>query len=50
MAGFLLLATFPVLAPYAYVGVGRPAIAPVFPTCPPWLTRACRGWRRPGRT
>ncbi|MFK0256468.1 MFS transporter [Streptomyces sp. NPDC090445] len=42
MAGFLLLATVPALAPYAYVGVGL-AIAPVFPTCLPWLNRAVPG-------
>ncbi|MFC6986887.1 MFS transporter [Streptomyces cirratus] len=39
MAGFLLLATVPVLAPYAYFGVGL-MIAPIFPTCLPWLNRA----------
>ncbi|WP_063785002.1 sugar MFS transporter [Streptomyces sp. TP-A0356] len=39
MAGFLLLATLPSVAPYAYFGVGL-AIAPIFPTCLPWLDRA----------
>ncbi|MGW0747999.1 MFS transporter [Streptomyces sp. NPDC002587] len=39
MAGFLLLATVPALAPYAYFGVGL-MIAPIFPTCLPWLNRA----------
>ncbi|OLZ66429.1 MFS transporter [Streptomyces sp. IMTB 2501] len=39
MAGFLLLATLPSAAPYAYFGVGL-AIAPIFPTCLPWLNRA----------
>ncbi|MDC0772326.1 MFS transporter [Streptomyces sp. HD] len=39
MAGFLLLATLPSVAPYAYFGVGL-AIAPIFPTCLPWLNRA----------
>ncbi|MEU0009016.1 MFS transporter [Streptomyces sp. NPDC006314] len=39
MAGFLLLATVPAAAPYAYFGVGL-AIAPIFPTCLPWLNRA----------
>ncbi|WP_423832644.1 MFS transporter [Streptomyces manipurensis] len=39
MAGFLLLATIPALAPYAYFGVGL-MIAPIFPTCLPWLNRA----------
>ncbi|MFE2293864.1 MFS transporter [Streptomyces sp. NPDC059452] len=39
MAGFLLLATIPGLAPYAYCGVGL-MIAPIFPTCLPWLNRA----------
>ena len=39
MAGFLLLATVPTLAPYAYFGVGL-MIAPIFPTCLPWLNRA----------
>ncbi|MEU6865635.1 MFS transporter [Streptomyces sp. NPDC046876] len=39
MAGFLLLATVPSLAPYAYFGVGL-MIAPIFPTCLPWLNRA----------
>ncbi|MFE8944788.1 MFS transporter [Streptomyces sp. NPDC007856] len=39
MAGFLLLATIPSAAPYAYFGVGL-AIAPIFPTCLPWLNRA----------
>ncbi|HCA88336.1 MAG TPA: MFS transporter [Streptomyces sp.] len=39
MAGFLLLATVPALAPYAYCGVGL-MIAPIFPTCLPWLNRA----------
>lgn len=39
MAGFLVLATIPALAPYAYIGVGL-AIAPIFPTCLPWLNRA----------
>lgn len=39
MAVFLLLATIPVLAPYAYFGVGL-MIAPIFPTCLPWLSRA----------
>uniref|UniRef100_A0AAU2K205 MFS transporter n=1 Tax=Streptomyces sp. NBC_00049 TaxID=2903617 RepID=A0AAU2K205_9ACTN len=42
MAGFLLLATVPALAPYAYFGVGL-MIAPIFPTCLPWLTRAVPG-------
>ncbi|WP_251056829.1 sugar MFS transporter [Streptomyces sp. ISL-94] len=42
MAGFLLLATVPVLAPYAYFGVGL-MIAPIFPTCLPWLNRAVPG-------
>ncbi|MEU5540739.1 MFS transporter [Streptomyces sp. NPDC020362] len=39
MAGFLLLATLPSAAPYAYFGVGL-AIAPIFPTCLPWLNRS----------
>ncbi|MEV0415173.1 MFS transporter [Streptomyces sp. NPDC050448] len=39
MAGFLVLATVPALAPYAYFGVGL-MIAPIFPTCLPWLNRA----------
>ncbi|WP_420081921.1 MFS transporter [Streptomyces sp. JL4002] len=39
MAGFLLLATIPALAPYAYFDVGL-MIAPIFPTCLPWLNRA----------
>ncbi|MEU3059697.1 MFS transporter [Streptomyces subrutilus] len=39
MAGFLLLATVPAFAPYAYFGVGL-MIAPIFPTCLPWLNRA----------
>lgn len=39
MAGSLLLATVPAAAPYAYVGVGL-FIAPIFPTCLPWLNRA----------
>ncbi len=39
MAGFLALATVPALAPYAYFGVGL-MIAPIFPTCLPWLNRA----------
>ncbi|MEV6684803.1 MFS transporter [Streptomyces sp. NPDC051130] len=39
MAGFLLLATIPAVAPYAYFGVGL-VIAPIFPTCLPWLNRA----------
>ncbi|MFD4869757.1 MFS transporter [Streptomyces sp. NPDC058412] len=42
MAGFLLLATVPALAPYAYFGVGL-MIAPIFPTCLPWLNRAVPG-------
>ncbi|MET9885604.1 MFS transporter [Streptomyces sp. NPDC006430] len=42
MAGFLLLATVPTLAPYAYFGVGL-TIAPIFPTCLPWLNRAVPG-------
>ncbi|WP_330456461.1 MFS transporter [Streptomyces sp. NBC_00820] len=42
MAGSLLLATLPMAAPYAYVGVGL-AIAPIFPTCLPWLNRAVPG-------
>ncbi|MEV7579212.1 MFS transporter [Streptomyces erythrochromogenes] len=42
MAGFLLLATVPALAPYAYLGVGL-MIAPIFPTCLPWLNRAVPG-------
>lgn len=42
MSGFLLLATVPVLAPYAYFGVGL-MIAPIFPTCLPWLNRAVPG-------
>jgi fucose permease len=42
MAGFLLLATIPALAPYAYFGVGL-MIAPIFPTCLPWLNRAVPG-------
>ncbi|MEV7557471.1 MFS transporter [Streptomyces sp. NPDC089795] len=42
MAGFLLLATAPALAPYAYFGVGL-MIAPIFPTCLPWLNRAVPG-------
>ncbi|MFJ2821763.1 MFS transporter [Streptomyces toxytricini] len=42
MAGFLLLATVPALAPYAYFGVGL-MIAPIFPTCLPWLSRAVPG-------
>ncbi|MEV5505582.1 MFS transporter [Streptomyces orinoci] len=39
MAGFLLLATIPDAAPYAYIGVGL-MIAPIFPTCLPWLNRS----------
>ncbi|MFF4604733.1 MFS transporter [Streptomyces sp. NPDC001339] len=39
MAASLLLATVPAAAPYAYLGVGL-AIAPIFPTCLPWLNRA----------
>ncbi|MFD3940671.1 MFS transporter [Streptomyces sp. NPDC058611] len=39
MAVFLVLATVPTLAPYAYFGVGL-MIAPIFPTCLPWLNRA----------
>lgn len=42
MAGFLLLATVPAAAPYAYFGVGL-MIAPIFPTCLPWLNRAVPG-------
>lgn len=42
MAGFLILATVPTLAPYAYVGVGF-MIAPIFPTCLPWLNQAVPG-------
>ncbi|MEU6892327.1 MFS transporter [Streptomyces sp. NPDC046557] len=42
MAGFLLLATIPAVAPYAYFGVGL-MIAPIFPTCLPWLNRAVPG-------
>ncbi|MFF3859533.1 MFS transporter [Streptomyces sp. NPDC002209] len=42
MAGFLVLATVPALAPYAYFGVGL-MIAPIFPTCLPWLNRAVPG-------
>ncbi|MFD8635638.1 MFS transporter [Streptomyces sp. NPDC059533] len=42
MAGFLLLATVPAFAPYAYFGVGL-MIAPIFPTCLPWLNRAVPG-------
>ncbi|MEU7726865.1 MFS transporter [Streptomyces sp. NPDC040724] len=42
MAGFLLLAAVPALAPYAYFGVGL-MIAPIFPTCLPWLNRAVPG-------
>ncbi len=42
MAAFLLLATVPALAPYAYIGVGL-MIAPIFPTCLPWLNRAVPG-------
>ncbi|MFE6838556.1 MFS transporter [Streptomyces sp. NPDC057705] len=42
MAGFLLLATVPALAPYAYFGVGL-MVAPIFPTCLPWLNRAVPG-------
>ncbi|MFD9518081.1 MFS transporter [Streptomyces sp. NPDC059979] len=42
MTGFLLLATVPALAPYAYFGVGL-MIAPIFPTCLPWLNRAVPG-------
>ncbi|WKV70711.1 MFS transporter [Streptomyces sp. PCS3-D2] len=42
MAGFLLLATVPAFAPYAYLGVGL-MIAPIFPTCLPWLNRAVPG-------
>lgn len=39
IAGFSLLAAVPAVAPLAYLGVGL-AIAPIFPTCLPWLTRA----------
>jgi fucose permease len=39
MVACLALATVPVLAPYAYVGVGL-FIAPIFPTALPWLNRA----------
>ncbi|MET3988064.1 MFS transporter [Streptomyces sp. PvR034] len=39
MAAFLALATVPAFAPYAYFGVGL-MIAPIFPTCLPWLNRA----------
>ncbi|TJZ57566.1 MFS transporter [Streptomyces piniterrae] len=39
MAASLLLATIPAAAPYAYIGVGL-TIAPIFPTCLPWLNRA----------
>jgi FHS family glucose/mannose:H+ symporter-like MFS transporter len=39
MAVCLVLATIPVLALYAYVGVGL-FIAPIFPTALPWLNRA----------
>lgn len=39
MAFFTLLATIPALAPWAYLGVGL-MIAPIFPTCLPWLNRA----------
>ncbi|MER7465373.1 MFS transporter [Streptomyces sp. NPDC097981] len=42
MAGFLALAAVPALAPYAYFGVGL-MIAPIFPTCLPWLNRAVPG-------
>jgi FHS family glucose/mannose:H+ symporter-like MFS transporter len=42
MAGFLLLATVPAVAPYAYFGVGL-MMAPIFPTCLPWLKRAVPG-------
>ncbi|MFI6002166.1 MFS transporter [Streptomyces sp. NPDC051366] len=42
MAGFLVLAAVPALAPYAYFGVGL-MIAPIFPTCLPWLNRAVPG-------
>lgn len=38
MAVCLLLATIPVLTPYAYIGVGL-FIAPIFPTALPWLNR-----------
>lgn len=40
MTAFLALATIPALAPYAYLGVGL-TIAPIFPTCLPWLIRTC---------
>ncbi|GGM08523.1 hypothetical protein GCM10010129_60550 [Streptomyces fumigatiscleroticus] len=43
----LLLASVPVLAPYAYAGVGL-FIAPVFPTGLPWLGRAAPRARRAG--
>ncbi|GHC91427.1 hypothetical protein GCM10010309_73930 [Streptomyces violaceochromogenes] len=43
----LLAATVPVLAPYAYAGVGL-FIAPIFPTGLPWLNRAAPRARRAG--
>ncbi|NEC90057.1 MFS transporter [Streptomyces sp. SID12501] len=43
----LLLAAVPVLAPYAYAGVGL-FIAPIFPTGLPWLNRAAPRARRAG--
>lgn len=39
MAVCLALAAVPVLAPWAYIGVGL-FIAPIFPTALPWLNRA----------
>ncbi|MGW1989338.1 MFS transporter [Embleya sp. NPDC001921] len=42
MTGFLFLAAVPVLAPYAYLGVGL-AIAPIFPTGLAWLAARVPG-------
>ncbi|MET7302696.1 MFS transporter [Embleya sp. NPDC005575] len=42
MTGFLFLAAVPVLAPYAYLGVGL-AIAPIFPTGLAWLAERVPG-------
>ncbi|MYS87508.1 MFS transporter [Streptomyces sp. SID5474] len=42
MTGFLFLAAVPILAPYAYLGVGL-AIAPIFPTGLAWLAERVPG-------